>query len=211
MAINLAIIFKTGLIDSVCQWLEANPHFHNIVSADVHQTVKSTPLLSPDFEKFLTEPPIPQPKTQGIAFNRRVTKISQQNWLAKEAANQSLGLEGEKLVLGFEEYRLRSLGKKKLANQIEHTASTVGDGTGYDILSFEESGKPRHIEVKTTRYGKETPFWLSSNELEVSIEKAESYFLYRVYNFRKSPKLFMQQGSFDSFCQLKPQQYVASF
>ncbi|BAS06695.1 hypothetical protein AHiyo4_01170 [Arthrobacter sp. Hiyo4] len=43
-------------------------------------------------------------------------------------------------------------------------SKTRGDGLGYDILSFEESGKERLLEVKTTKSRAETPFFVSRNE-----------------------------------------------
>jgi len=55
------------------------------------------------------------------------------------------------------------LGNDKLAERIEHIALTEGDGIGYDIRSFERDGSDRFIEVKTTAYGKQTPFFVSRN------------------------------------------------
>ena len=201
--------FQNSLMDAVHHWLTAHSEFLGIIEVDVQSKPEAPDSIN--FLNMLEQPPTPQTPEQGMAFNRKVTKISTTNWLAREAANQSLGLAGEKLVLEYEDQRLRSLGHKKLAEKIEHTSKDVGDGTGYDILSYEQSGKPRHIEVKTTRYGKETPFWLSVNELDFSIDHSDSYFLYRVYNFRVSPKLFMLNGPVNSYCHLKPQQFIASF
>lgn len=43
----------------------------------------------------------------------------------------------------------------------ECTARCRGGCSGIDILSFELDGSDRLVEVKTTRYGKYTPFFLS--------------------------------------------------
>lgn len=201
--------FQMSLVDSINAWLVAHPEFLHIVDEDVQRLAKP---VEADLQKLLDEvPPIMKPPVAGIAFNRKVTPVTQVNWLAKEAANQSLGAAGEQLVLEYEDQRLRRQGQKKLAERIEHTSSVVGDGAGFDILSYEPTGQPRHIEVKTTKYGKETPFWLSANELNFSTGHADSYFLYRVYNFRKNPRLFVLDGSIEKHCHLKPQQFIASF
>ncbi|MGI9282459.1 MAG: DUF3883 domain-containing protein [Endozoicomonas sp.] len=201
--------FQNSLVDAVSQWLEANSTFIGVVESDVQKNVSLPENI--DYQSIVVPPPTIEVPKQAMAFDRKVTRVSTVNWLAREASNQSLGLAGESIVLEYEEQRLRQSGHKKLADKIEHTSRVVGDGTGYDILSYELSGKPRHIEVKTTRYGKETPFWLSANELGFSIDNSDSYFLYRLYNFRKGPRLFMLQGAVNRHCQLKPQQYMAAF
>ena len=41
----------------------------------------------------------------------------------------------------------------RLAARVDRVSETRGDGLGYDVLSFETSGRERLIEVKTTNYG----------------------------------------------------------
>ena len=53
--------------------------------------------------------------------------------------------------------------------------------TGYDIKSFNVDGTARFIEVKTTKQGIDTEFFMTPNEIEFSELNHESYFLYRVY------------------------------
>ena len=53
--------------------------------------------------------------------------------------------------------------------------------------------------MKTTAYGQETPFFVSRNELAFSREQDAAFHLYRVFAFRKSPKLYMRQGTLDQF------------
>lgn len=78
------------------------------------------------------------------------------SFIEREARNRSLGLAGEELVIQFEQERLIRAGCERLAARIEHTSRVRGDHEGYDILSFETDGAERLIEVKTTKYGKET-------------------------------------------------------
>jgi hypothetical protein len=91
-----------------------------------------------------------------------------------------------------------------LANRIEHIADTKGDGLGFDILSFETNGCDRLIEVKTTRFGSSTPFFVSVNELSVSNSREREYQLYRLFNFAQEPKLYVLPGSLDKTCSLDP-------
>lgn len=131
------------------------------------------------------------------------------NYLEREAKNRNLGLAGEEFVIRFEQARLIAVNREKLASRVEHVSRTRGDGMGFDILSFNKNGSERLVEVKTTKYGIYTPFYVSSNELKVSEEQHEIYKLYRVFNFRDYPKLFMIQGNMNFTCQLEPCSYVA--
>jgi hypothetical protein len=69
------------------------------------------------------------------------------DYLAMETRNRSLGRAGERFVADFEVARLTQLGKPRLAEKIELVSETRGDGTGFDVLSFEASGRERFIEV----------------------------------------------------------------
>ena len=131
------------------------------------------------------------------------------NYLEIEARNRSLGLKGEELVLQFEHERLWRAGLKSLANRIEHVSAIRGDHLGYDIHSFEENGRDRLIEVKTTRFGALTPFFVSRNEVSVSVVRQDEYQLYRLYCFAEHPKLFVLGGSLSSTCELEPASFTA--
>lgn len=131
------------------------------------------------------------------------------DYLALEARNRSLGTAGEELVLRLETDRLRREGASRLADRIEHVSHTRGDGLGYDVLSFESNGRERLIEVKTTSFGKRTPFHVTRNELACSQAHDAQYHLYRVYAFREAPRLFTLRGPIPHHCHLDPTQYLA--
>jgi len=131
------------------------------------------------------------------------------NYLEIEARNRRLGLAGEEFAIRFEEERLWRAGRKRLADKIEHVARTRGDGEGYDILSFEESGEERLIEVKTTTFGPYTPLFVSRNEVDVSEERPDEYYIYRLFDFREDPKLFLVPGEIGMSFDLEPTQFVA--
>lgn len=98
--------------------------------------------------------------------------------------------------------------QRTLANRIEHVSVTQGDGLGYDILSYDNSGRERFIEVKTTAFAKETPFFASKNEITFSSETGSQFHLYRFFEFRKSPRLFTLPGGIEEYCDLDPISYV---
>mgnify|MGYP003381927593 FL=1 len=84
-----------------------------------------------------------------------------------------------------------------------------GDYEGYDILSFEENGAERLIEVKTTKYGSETPFFVTRNEVQTSERRAIQYQLYRLFAFRQTPRLYALPGAIGTTCQLSATTFLA--
>ena len=132
------------------------------------------------------------------------------DYLARESNNRALGLAGEMLVMEYEAQRLHELGAKALADRIEHVSVSRGDGTGFDILSFDGDGRERFIEVKTTAYVAETPFFVSPNEVEFSAERADQFHLYRLFEFRKNPRMFVLPGHIAANCSLDPVSFRAA-
>lgn len=114
-------------------------------------------------------------------------------------------------MTGFEKQRLTGLGRPKLFQRLDWVADTQGDGTGFDILSFEDEAHHRFIEVKTTNGGVISSFLVSHNELEFSKEVGDQFCLYRVFQLRSEPRLFMLSGDLAQHLYLKPTDYRASF
>lgn len=162
----------------------------------------------------LTEILVSAPARQRPAiYERQVSRVSPRlgvNYLEIEARNRSLGLAGEEFALNFEHRRLWESGRRDLADRVEHVSRTRGDGLGYDILSFETSGREQLIEVKTTAFGAMTPFFTSTAEVRVSEEHSDSFRLFRIHKFREAPKLFVLEGSLRESCVLDATQYRAS-
>lgn len=136
-------------------------------------------------------------------------KAFRRNYLEAEMRNRAIGLAGEELAVRYEHERLWRAGKKELADRIEHVARSQGDGLGYDILSFETTGQERLIEVKTTNFGALTPFFVSRSEVAFSDTTEINYALYRFFNFRRQPGLFVLDGSLRRNCDLDPIQFSA--
>jgi hypothetical protein len=135
----------------------------------------------------------------------------QRDYLQREARNRSLGLAGEEFIMAYERHRLFIAGKTSLSDKVEHVSKTKGDGLGFDVLSYEPDGRERFIEVKTTAFGKETPFFLSRNEAEFSEACAEQFHLYRLFEFRRQPRMFDLNGKVRNWVNLDPITYLARF
>ena len=202
-------------------------NFQNLLREVVERRVYSTPELAATVAKLVeqeaqkptgiadilaiqVDPPKWDKQQERLYEDRaRPRVVTKRNYLEHEARNQSLGRAGEELVLEFEHQRLWRAGHKSLAERIEHV-SKKDDGCGFDILSFDEDGQERLVEVKTTRFGALTPFFASKNEVAVSNERSFEYHVYRLFDFSKSPRLFMLGGSMRSTCALEAIQFRAS-
>ncbi len=139
-----------------------------------------------------------------------------QNYTQQEANNRHLGEFGERFVIGFEQHRLKKAGRPDLANEVEWSSKERGDGLGFDVRSFaiddnKSNFRELFIEVKTTNSGKYQPFYITENELEFSRKSEDSYSLFRVYDFRKRPRIFQLPGAIDGHVNLHPELYLASF
>ena len=132
------------------------------------------------------------------------------DYLAREARNRSLGAAGEEFVVRFEQARLLVAGRDRLSGRVERVSETKGDGLGFDVLSFEATGTERWIEVKTTAYGMDTPFYVTRNEVAVSREARERYHLYRAFEFRKQPRLYSKKGALAEEFRLDPAVFAAT-
>lgn len=172
------------------------------------QQIAAVPKVE-DILSVLVDPPEPRELATN-AVRESQTFHSDIDYAAREAANRSLGLKGEQFVINFEKARLIHSGHESLADRIEHTSQEQGDGAGFDIRSFEENGMDRLIEVKTTRYGRHTPFYMSSNELAVSNAEAKRYHLYRLFRFGSRTGLFTLQGRLEGRFAVEPTQYRVS-
>ena len=164
---------------------------------------------STDFSRVRTE----APRRANKVAEEAVTYASpvKRDYLEREARNGSLGRAGEEFALEFERWRLIQLGNPRLADRVEHVSVTRGDGLGYDLLSYETDGRERFIEVKTTAFGQTTPFFVSANEARFARQNEPSFHLYRLFEFRSSPRLFELAGAIERHCQLDASTFRASF
>ena len=191
---------------------ERLPEIEKLIRADVEK--RQEPRVVPDILGIEVDPPSPSEPAVGERRSDYLTPGTAAgpiDYLLREARNRSLGDAGEALVMDYERVRLERAGKDHLARNVEQVSKTKGDHMGFDIHSYEATGRDRFIEVKTTRYGRHTPFYISDGELRFSEEHAESYHLYRLFGFRKTPLLFTLPGDVSEHVQLHPVNYRARF
>ena len=202
--------YQRLLFDVVSGRLENNQNLVELVRVQVDEPA-AVPTVDDILEALVDAPTIdPTEQRQARARIREQSLMrSGVDYFAREAHNRSLGAAGEQFVVRFEIARLINAGREGLASKVEHVSVTHGDSAGFDVLSFETSGRERFIEVKTTAYGPLTPFFVTRNEIEVSHEAKDGYYLYRAFEFRRQPRLFTKQGPLDRSFSLEPSQYIA--
>ena len=178
----------------------------NIIDNNLNKTKKSSKDLTPILIEV--QPPTTINRKinpyEKIEFGRKTKK----NYALIENNNKNLGRRGEELVLEFEKQRVTKL--KLDVSKVQWISEVKGDDEGYDILSLNDDGSARYIEVKTTTQGIDFHFFISGREVEFSKRNKDNYFIYRVFNLNKSPNFYTQKGYvIDSF-ELFPTEFKAS-
>jgi hypothetical protein len=203
------------LADAVVAWTDSNPDLDRYALA-----AAEAPAATPehfDFSLFEVNSPSVRPgivagvQEMQASYGEQTRIAQKRDYAAREARNSSLGVAGEELVVKFEQHRLARKGLSELAEKVEHVSKVQGDGLGFDVLSFDENGAERFIEVKTTTFAKETPFFASAGELRFARKNANRFYLYRLFDFRKMPKCYTLSGAIESHCVLDPISYRCSF
>lgn len=154
--------------------------------------------------------PVPEIEFDALNYEPHFAPRSR-DFVDLERRNRSLGAAGEIVVLNFEKRRLQRDGRADLAERVEHVSRTIGDGLGFDILSFDtRTGHERHLEVKTTRQGDTFPFYVSRNEVAYSKHAPEKFELIRLHDFESKKRgAFRLPGNLEESCRLDATQFVA--
>lgn len=196
------------LLEVISEQLNLMPELDLAAQAAVERPAVAAE--APDFSTAKMDAPRCQPRFAEPAgvYRRRAV---QRDYLERESRNRSLGRAGEEFIVDFERWRLLRSGAGQLADKVNHVAKNRGDGLGYDVLSFETDGRERYIEVKTTAFGEETPFYVTSNELNFAREVPDRFRLCRVFDFRASPRFFELKGPVEQHVILDPATYRAGF
>jgi len=163
------------------------------------------------FKAVVVEPPTLEPviKTEGTGKRTRLPRKT--DFAQRDEANRRLGRAGEQWALGFEHRRLVDAGLADLVQRVDWVSERLGDGAGYDILSFESGERHRFIEVKTTNGAHGTAFIVSRNELDFALEAGDEFYLYRLFRFREAPALYILRGDISKHVHLEALDYRASF
>ena len=154
-------------------------------------------------------PPVGEDHARPEGLQRLVRKFDP---AARDARNRALGEVGEEHVYHDQIARLIGADRMDLAKRVEWTSKERGDGAGYDIRSFDPaSGDERFIEVKTTKGGPRTDFFLSRNERAFSDEEPDRFRLYRLYDAAAEMKLFALKPPLEDAVRLSPETWRAGF
>lgn len=185
--LNYEKIYKNELVNSIFLW---------------NSNTELESFDCPIAEANLVETPIPNSKKQAkLASKRKQSKV---NWEDKEVENRRVGLEGEMLVFNHEVSHLIENGRQDLADKVK-LVSLEDDSLGYDIKSFDVKGGDKYIEVKTTKGSKNSDFFISKNEVDVSEKLGSQYWIYRVYALTNSgAKFYCFNGKIDDLFELTP-------
>lgn len=203
--------YQQLLADAVEEFLDASPDFFlDLLAGPVVDPATAAHDGSRPLESVVEEAP------ERVVLPGRADKP----WLSlkgrridfaeRDARNRKLGKLGEEFALWFERGRLVEARRDDLAAQVRWVAEEVGDGLGFDILSFDEAdGSPRYVEVKATGLGKHFPFYVTNLELRCSEDVGDSFRLLRVFDLGRAPKLYILAGSLRVSCELTPTVYQA--
>lgn len=199
--------YQTLVAEVVAERLGADRTLQAIAAADAER-----PMVVPEVDDILaslTEAPRARLDLTAVREQTTAPLRLATNFIESEARNRSLGSAGELFAMNFERARLIFEGCERLAGKVEHVARTRGDHLGYDILSFDRTGEERMVEVKTTKYGGDTPFYVTRNEVATSERHESRYRVYRLFSFREAPRLYMLSGAMNKTCVLSAASYLA--
>ncbi len=220
----------TGLGMPYIEGYKPRGHFQSLLAQEVEafldrnptlmEQLAGAPAVNPDtapapgvldLETIIEDPPaeIVGPKDMGKPWlSRRSRRI---DFAERDARNRRLAKLGEEFVVLLERHRLSVVGRDDLARRVVWAAVEIGDGLGFDVLSFDDQDESEKlIEVKTTALGKFFPFYVTGNEVRCSEDMAEQFQLFRVFDFGRTPRVYILTGSLQASCRLEPTQYRAT-
>jgi len=149
--------------------LSHEPVFVNLGDSIVPEIIFNPKIILP--QKYL-------PKEHGDRMPYKVDHAE------RNRVSAITGSKGEVLVFNQEKRRLKELGRQDLSKKVERV-SLQDDALGFDVLSFEQDGRERPIEVKTTaKVTDKIRFYISSYEYNAST-KLSNYNLYFVDRINK--------------------------
>lgn len=133
------------------------------------------------------------------------------DYAQEQRRNTILGGRGESIVMDYERKRLKAAKIRKAPVQV----SANSDSYGYDILSYNEDGSKRYIEVKATTSGiGPNSFYYTENERQKAVEYGKAYHIYMVLSVKsKKPKIWDMGNPFlcNPEFKLTPVTYKAEF
>lgn len=193
--------YQNALFDAIDRYLSAR-------GSALEVAEEPNPPWLPEASPFVDAPTLEERPPRPAQLERLLRKFDP---AMRDARNRALGRAGEEFVFRVERDHLVRSGHPKLADKVRWIAEEEGDGAGFDVLSFDRSGRERRIEVKTTNGAARTPFFLSRNEEVVSRRQADRWELYRVHLFAQTPRIFTLRPPLECWVNLQTETYRASF
>jgi hypothetical protein len=194
--------YQNAIFDAIDRYLTRQPAIlDRVPAAQMAPAKPATVFVDPPLLANEAEP-IPD------RLRRLVQKFDP---VERDYRNRSLGRAGEAFVMDLERLQLTEADRADLARKVRWVAAEDGDGAGYDILSFDQSGCTRLIEVKTTNGSARTPFYLSRNERALADERSREWRIYRVHHFANEPHIFTIAPPLEESVHLRPETWRASF
>ena len=194
--------YQNAIFDAIDRYLTKHP--------DILRPVPRSP-VPPTLpaEIFVAPPPfVATDKRIPEGLQRLVRKFDP---VERDHRNRSLGKAGEEFVFDLERRLLAVADRADLARRVRWVAAEDGDGAGYDVLSFDPTGRERLLEVKTTNGSARTPFFLTRNECDLATERPTEWCIYRVHLFAKNPHIFTVAPPLEHAVNLRPEVWRASF
>ena len=203
--------YQNLLATEVDAYLDEHTGFlQKLASAPSLNPVDQKTIAAPDFDKVIVDPPVkisPPKPTEKPWLSRKARKI---DFAERDARNRKLGNLTEQFVFDLERHRLKMAGRDDLAQKVVWASKDIGDGLGFDILSYDDADdSERMLEVKGTGLGKFFPFYVTANELRCSEDVPDQFHLFRVFDFGRTPRLYILHGALSKLCQLDPVLYRA--
>jgi len=134
------------------------------------------------------------------------------DWDSINKNKKITGLKGEEIVLEMEKSYLDSIGRQDLSEKIKHVSKEIGDGLGYDILSYFADGQEKYIEVKSSNRANNNSFYISQNELNFMKNNKYNSVIYRIFNINENeemPTLRVHRADdILGYKQITPVQYI---
>jgi len=204
--------YQRLLAQEVEAFLERNPTFMDqLAGALTLHPDKAPTFAGIDLNTVIEDPPaqiIGPTETSKPWLSRKGRKI---DFALRDAINRQLAKLGEEFVVHLERHRLQLAGRDDLSRKVLWASVEIGDGLGFDVLSFDDQDESEKlIEVKTTGLGKFFPFIVTGNEVRCSEDMADKFHLFRVFDFGRLPRVYILTGSLKATCQLEPTQYRAT-
>ena len=193
---------KSALPGAIDRYLRRSPAILELAPAP--------PAIPPSPAEMFVSPPVLATSNEQLPerLRRLVRKFDP---VERDHRNRALGKAGEECVVNLERRQLAAAGRSDLARKVQWVADMEGDGAGYDVLSFDLTGRERLLEIKTTNGSARTPFFLTRNEHDMATERPKDWCIYRVHLFASTPRIFVISPPLEDAVYLRPDTWRASF